>query len=92
MNKTEITLSMETEKLDALAYFLAKENTTPQKTLAGTLEELYQTHVPEAMREYIESRAAAPAARPRPKRSAKPARKSAENVVMQMEEESDGQP
>ena len=79
MKKSEIVLNFEEEKLDALAYFLGKENTAPQKELAQTLEELYRQHVPEAAREYIESkRTPAAAARPRPKRPAKPARRNAE--------------
>lgn len=80
MKKSEIVLNFEEEKLDALAYFLGKENTTPQKELAQTLEELYRQHVPDATREYIESKSTpAAAARPRPKRPAKPARRNTEN-------------
>ena len=80
MKKSEIVLSFEEEKLDALAYFLGKENTTPQKELEQTLAELYRQHVPDATREYIESKnAPAATARPRPKRPAKSARRNAEN-------------
>ena len=75
MNKTEIVLSFEMEKLDALNFFLAKEETTPQQVLAQTLDELYQQRVPAELREYIESRnAPATQARSRAKKQAKPAR------------------
>lgn len=69
MEKTDITIQFEAEKLEALTYFLQKDNTTPQKALAQTLEEMYQQHVPADTREYIERRAAPTAApRPRPRR------------------------
>lgn len=100
MKKSEIVLNFEEEKLDALAYFLGKENTTPQKELAQTLEELYQLHVPDATREYIESKSTpAAAARPRPKRPAKPARRNTEtgdavsnSETAREEDAADGQP
>ena len=100
MKKSEVVLNFEEEKLDALAYFLGKENTTPQKELAQMLEELYQQHVPDATREYIESKSApAAAARPRPKRPVKSARRNAENgdamttpETAQEGDVSDGQP
>ena len=47
MEKTELTVSMEPERLDALRYFLAAKNKrTPQKELQRALEELYETYVP----------------------------------------------
>ena len=40
MEKTELTVSMEPERLDALRYFLAAKNKrTPQKELQRALEE-----------------------------------------------------
>lgn len=70
MEKTDITIQFEAEKLEALTYFLQKDNTTPQKALAQTLDEMYQQHVPADTREYIERKAAPPAApRQRPRRS-----------------------
>ena len=45
MEKTELTVSMEPERLDALRYFLAAKNKrTPQKELQRALEELYETY------------------------------------------------
>ena len=47
MEKTELTVSMEPERLDALRYFLAAKNKrTPQKELQRALEELYEAYVP----------------------------------------------
>ena len=55
--------------MEALTYFLQKDNTTPQKALTQTLDEMYQQHVPADTREYIERKAApTAAARPRPRR------------------------
>ena len=46
MEKTELTVSMEPERLDALRYFLAAKNKrTPQVELQRALEELYETYV-----------------------------------------------
>ena len=49
MQKTEITLSFDGEKLDALEFYLKKENTTVQKRMNEALTELYERIVPEAV-------------------------------------------
>ena len=73
MQKTDITLKFETEKLDALSYFLGKRNVTPQQELERKLDELYMEHVPADTREYLDSKAnPTGSARYRPKRLAKP--------------------
>ena len=41
MQKTEIMLSFDGEKLDALEFYLKKENTTVQKRMNEALTELY---------------------------------------------------
>ncbi len=94
MNKTEIVLSFELEKMDALGFFLAKEETTPQQVLAQTLDELYQQRVPAELREYIESRnAPAAPARSRAKKQAKPARAAEVKVTDKAgEDKENGQP
>ena len=48
MQKTEITLSFDGEKLDALEFYLKKENTTVQKRMNEALTELYERIIPEA--------------------------------------------
>ena len=72
MNKIDVTISIDDDKLNALAHFLKKKSTTPLKELAKTLDTLYEQTVPEEVREYIESRSA-PASRPKPKPAPKPA-------------------
>ena len=47
MDKIELKVTMEPERLDALRYFLsAKEKRTPEKELQRLLEELYEKYVP----------------------------------------------
>ena len=69
MQKTEITLSFDGEKLDALEFYLKKENATVQKRMNEALTELYEDTVPEAVREFLDRKAPPP---PRPKRPARP--------------------
>ena len=72
MEKNEITLSFDSEKMEALVFYLKKENTTVQKKMDEALGLLYEQTVPEAVREYLDARAA-PAARPkRPPRPSQP--------------------
>ena len=67
MNKTELTVTMEPERLDALRYFLsAKEKTTPQKALEKFLEELYETYVPADTRAYLDQKCKGTTRRPKP--------------------------
>ena len=57
MDKVELKVTMEPERLDALRYFLsAKEKSTPEKKLKRMLEELYEEYVPADTREYLDSR------------------------------------
>ena len=68
MEKTELTVTIEPERLDALRYFLsAKEKSTPQRELQRALEELYEKYVPAEMREYLDSKCRPSPARPRPR-------------------------
>lgn len=71
MEKTELKVTMEPERLDALRYFLsAKEKSTPEKELQRGLDELYEKYVPADTRAYLDSKCR-PAARPRPRRAVK---------------------
>ena len=66
MEKAELTVTIEPERLDALRYFLsAKEKSTPQRELQRALEELYEKYVPAEMREYLDSKCRPSPARPR---------------------------
>ena len=71
MEKTEITLSLDNERMDALSFYLAKENVTVRKKMEEALRQLYETTVPEPVREYLDAKTAAAA---RPKRPARPNR------------------
>jgi len=72
MEKNEITLSFDSERMDALAFYLTKENSTVQKKMDEALKQLYEQTVPEPVREYLDAKNA-PAARPkRPPRPSQP--------------------
>lgn len=70
MEKVELKLSIEAERLDALTYFMsAKDHMTPQKGLENALKEMYEKYVPADTREYLDSRLKPPvSSKPRPKR------------------------
>ena len=70
--KTKISVEFDEEKLYALELELKEEHTTAAQSLGKTLDELYQKKVPEAVRKFIDSKAAAKVKRP-----ARPAPKSA---------------
>ena len=73
MQKTNITVAFDDEKLDALEFSLKKDGgSTVQAWLEKSLAELYEQTVPQPLREYLDSRAAPP---PRPKRPSRPAPK-----------------
>ena len=72
MKKENVTISFESEQLAALEFSLKKKNSSVQAQLEELLKCLYESEVPEPVREYLASRAA-PAARPRrPARPVKP--------------------
>lgn len=84
MEKTELTVSIESERLEALRYFLAAKNKrTPQKELQRALEELYETYVPAETRAYLDARC-----RPDSGRRRRPTGSKA--VQTQKEEATDG--
>lgn len=69
MEKREIIVVFDNMRLDALEFYLKKENTSIQKRMDETLRQLYESTVPEAVREYLDSRAAPPS---KPKRPSRP--------------------
>ena len=73
MEKIELKVTMEPERLDALRYFLsAKEKSTPEKELQRALDQLYEKCVPEEMREYLDSKCKPTSSRPMPRRCVNP--------------------
>ena len=87
MQKTAITVMMEEEKLKALGYFLRKENTSVQKRMDEALRQLYESAVPEQVREYLDGKAAA-AARDRSRKPA-PKKPPADAAVSEKKEASE---
>lgn len=72
MNKVNITLAFDDEKLDALEYSLQKDKSSVQAKLDEALQKIYQESVPEAIREYLDSKSSVA----KPKRSARPSSKA----------------
>ena len=81
MEKMEITLALDSEKMKALEFYLGKENATAQRKMDEALRQLYEKTVPEPVREYLDAkstpatpkrpvRAAAPKSRPEPAKAA----------------------
>ena len=79
MEKIEITLTLDSEKQYALDFYLKKENTTVQRRMDEALKQLYETTVPEDVREYLDAKSA-PA---KPKRPARPSRAKADEPSQQ---------
>ena len=78
MEKTELTVSIEQERLNVLNYFLAQDGTSAQKELERMLTELYENKVPQETRGYIDS-IVMPLPKPRrpPRSSARPRARNA---------------
>ena len=68
MDKEEVKLSFDSEKMEALTFYLKKENTTVQKKMDEALRLLYEQTVPEPVREYLDAKSAPT----RPKRPPRP--------------------
>ena len=64
MKKESIMIPFESEQLAALDFSLKKKNTSVQVQMEKTLRELYETEVPEPLREYLDSKAV-PASKPK---------------------------
>lgn len=62
--KEKVSIEYEEEKLRALDMVLKKEHSSVRKHLTRTLDELYKKRVPDAVREFIDSKAAAKPRRP----------------------------
>ena len=87
MKKENVTISFESEQLAALEFSLKKKNSSVQAQLEELLKCLYESEVPEPVREYLASRTA-PAARPR--RPARP-REEPPSALAQPTDERNGE-
>ncbi len=72
MEKHDITLSFDSERMDALTFYLKKENATVQGKMDEALRQLYEKSVPEPVREYLDAKSAPPSRPKRPARSSQP--------------------
>lgn len=54
MEKSEITLSFDSERMRALTIYLKAENSTVQEKMDEAMRQLYEKTVPEPVREYLE--------------------------------------
>lgn len=70
MEETNITINFDATKMDALEFALRKQRSSVQRRMAEMLQQLYESEVPEAVREYVDSKAV-PSRPRRPVRAAK---------------------
>ncbi len=71
MEKSEITLSFDSERMRAMTIYLKMENTTVQEKMEEAMQQLYESTVPEPVREYLDAVSTPPV---RPKRPPRPSR------------------
>lgn len=74
MEKQEIKIGFDSERLNALGFYLRKENSSVQKRMDEALRQLYEKSVPEPVREYLDAKSAPQ----RPKRPARPSQPKGE--------------
>ena len=72
MKKINITLTFEDEKLEALEFSLRKENASVRSRLDEALRQLYESCVPEPVREYLDGKETVASKSERPSRSRPP--------------------
>ena len=56
MGETNITINFDAAKLDALEFVLRKQRSSVQRRMVEMLQQLYESEVPEAVREYVDSK------------------------------------
>lgn len=69
MEKNEITLSFDSDKMEALVIYLKMQNTNVQTKMIEALGLLYEQTVPEPVREFLDIKSAPAAKSKRPPRS-----------------------
>ena len=62
MKQTTVTIKYDEEKLNAIRQYMAKKDADLEAELTDVLLKLYEKYVPQAVREYIDSRGDVPAA------------------------------
>ena len=66
MGETNITINFDAAKLDALEFALRKQRSSVQRRMVEMLQQLYESEVPEAVREYVDSKTVPTARSKRP--------------------------
>lgn len=84
MKNTTLTVTFNTEKLDALTFHMGKKDADLQSELNDTIQKLYEKFVPQATREYIDDKITREdTPRDRPRRPSRPAPRSTENSPLE---------
>ena len=68
MEKVEIKLTIDEYRMRALTFYLGKENASVQSKMDEALRQLYESAVPDPVREFLDAMAAPP----KPKRPPRP--------------------
>jgi len=87
MEKSEITLSFDAERMRALTIYLKMENTTVQEKMDEAMRQLYERTVPEPVREFLDIISAPPARPRRPTRPSQPRQRAASSAPVPMQGE-----
>lgn len=89
MSQVTIEIPFDEEKLKALNFSLQKENTSAQKRMEQALVELYEKAVPDALREYVDSKSTPAAKRPvkQPRAKLASAKKSETAISLPVKED-----
>lgn len=69
MKQAVVTIKYDEEKLNAIKQYMEKKDADFEAELNDVLGKLYEKYVPQAVREYIESRGDAPACYPQGKQA-----------------------
>ena len=82
MKKATVTVTFDDEKLGALEFSLRKEHSSVQARMDDALKQLYEQTVPEAVREYLDSKAVPAPKHTRTAKSAAPKTPNSEPKAM----------
>ena len=84
MKNTTLSVTFNTEKLDALKFHMGRKDTDLQEELNDTIQKLYEKYVPQATREYIDDKVSREQVKKnRPRNSTRQMPQSADTVNME---------
>ncbi len=90
MEKMEITLSFDSERMRALTIYLKMENATVQEKMDEAMRQLYERTVPEPVREYLDIVSVPPSRPKRPPRPSQPKGEQAKPLAGPADKEKEG--